>query len=1790
MPLSASAQSSTAQVWVRRTVVPSSINYEGAPANTQATVNLWSWASGDSVAVGKPIDVIFLTDNGPKIQSRLPGDPHNWISPNRIEGAYNASVNFIDSFFTSSERCALLRFASNVDTAFYYTTNYPYAKGQLDSSLTGDATEQGNAMWKGILASAQYAVANLRPNVTPVIIALTTGNDRNSYQQGLPPGALGNTEAEAVDSVLSYLESARVAGIPIKVFIVGVGSGVNDNDGLMTMMADSVGGMYIHTEDGIGIDSVFQDIGQRLVDIVGIRVSPTKPMFVDVLGPGIHYVPGSFLQVGSQGDLTPAFSVDTVNGLTRITLALDTIKLGQLFLVRYNITAAVTILDTTHAVLTRTNNTQLNDSVNYSRIQYMDIFGRVTEKPIPQNFVLVKSGVSAIRLSLSPDTLIPPSLTKVVPLEYTSTAPAVFPDTTLYALLELDMTGEVLYTPATVTWNFTPLSGWTAPLLYNVQDDQQGMGITVPFDNAGLCTLTIELTMQGLIYRDYLIFSAYGEGSVEKIIGVAIDDDTLTRQFIDPPRLLIAGNRAELNAYSQPLFARAITNHGNILPLSASWSASGFSIYQSQLGAAFTGTHQQRTFGISVATTETAQSDSGLITIDSGGLSFSFTLAILDTSHYDVVNTIAIYDNYYAGNTDSIEAHYSGQQSQEVYSPGLGDSLTFWPLLFDASGTPVQYMDVATAVWQRNNNPPVTASYYVVRGGVPMLEERLTVTFVGQSGDTLTDTVTIRWGYGSIRHISLESRPGHIGDTVSAPLTALVIPANADTMRGIYAVVRDEYGYCVYDGSDNNFTAYAAWSVSVPGVLTYIDIPADTTSLGWIHRKGTPGSQTTAYLVASGVNLVGLYNQKDSIALTLLTYSFDSLVIQACASPSPLIDTTGHVYAVGEDIPKSALLFLTAGQDTSVVRARIRRDDTNAWVSWPVSWRLTDMYFVDVSGFPIDSQMTIIPMRNVTRTGIIAYLDFGGGIIVTDTVYCMVDISFIDSFIMVFPDYPIIAGDTFSFTIIAIDQNGDTVRNPVRLPNGYTLSLNTLLLLMGASDTLLLNDTTAGITDPFLNGISINNGVLYFAGDNLLVISFTYPTKTGTATYTDTIRISVRAGPPDSIAVIREKDSTLAVSDTLSSVHTETSDSVLFYQIVLYDRFGNAIPASSGFYDSLVVTVSGTLDTAGIIRDGNRIGYSAANALDGASGTITVRYTGPSADIAYAFDLLIVPVAQVLLIETHEWVPDTVSGIAFIRTVLDSVLGIDPDSLWIALQARGSSQNQVYLAALQANGYMPFRDGYLDYLDITLSMPFAFKNTYISAIRFDAQTYDGPDSVVWRVSDLGRTIRLLPRGPGNTLWRLWLITNAGQSVHAPFETGLLPSVSFDNNAIRQANSHTNFPVLIGTDGDIYSTDMAITVDSTPPVIAGFRFQNNACKIGEPENRIFISFSEPVATGAISIFSSITAFTIDYRTRTDSGFMSTAILEASPSGRVYDTLEAWSYDGDAAYTMTYEAVVNKDSNAVFIPGMTKIRFSVKPVNTQFADATGNRGCVSANRKAVLVSDGQTDAYVCSLIGTTIISRYDAMTFAWGGSTEGGTPQAVPLFHFFGFTVNMLQIVADNPRTFVIIDDAVISGRHFVVCDFDTTTPLIETMVKIYDVYGNLVASPATNAALSASFTVGSLREFMGFGAIENDLATLTISDIEKSYSITEAVSPSDPDTLRPIYPTTLSLGYDYLSGRCGPSTGRDLCMPAWNCLNAKGRLVAPGGYVGAQDIRTGRIVTEAVKKILVTSGSTRKSSY
>jgi len=433
------------KLWVSRTISESSIYYEGAPDSAKTTVTLRAWASGDSIFTGKPIDVVILTDNSGSMSTRSAG-VRDWIPPiSRIQGTYNASVNFVDSFLHANDRAAHMRFCSRIDTPSVYSNNFPLLKAKMDTNIDGRETIRGKvysgtAVWFGILQAVRFATdpANKRNGILPVVIALTDGEDNASgsygsyWKAGMP--TLGNTQAKAVDSVIRTLNRLNQDSTVVKVFTINLGNQTNST--YMKNIAAAGKGSWAYSASGTDLDVIFQGIGQRITDVAAISLSPGEPMLIDVLGQDIHFVPGSFRATAGMGYVHPTMNLDTVNGFTRLRIGVDTVRLEQFLEVKYDITAALYTPDIFNTKKMRTNNDSSDDAIHFSKIQYKKPLGPTVSRPIDKNWVSVKSRIGGLFLSSSNSTLVPPSATKLITLEYAMNQPATYGPQNLYSLLQ----------------------------------------------------------------------------------------------------------------------------------------------------------------------------------------------------------------------------------------------------------------------------------------------------------------------------------------------------------------------------------------------------------------------------------------------------------------------------------------------------------------------------------------------------------------------------------------------------------------------------------------------------------------------------------------------------------------------------------------------------------------------------------------------------------------------------------------------------------------------------------------------------------------------------------------------------------------------------------------------------------------------------------------------------------------------------------------------------------------------------------------------------------------------------------------------------------------------------------------------------------------------------------------------------------------------------------------------------------------------------------------------------------
>jgi len=166
--------------------------------------------------------------------------------------------------------------------------------------------------------------------------------------------------------------------------------------------------------------------------------------------------------------------------------------------------------------------------------------------------------------------------------------------------------------------------------------------------------------------------------------------------------------------------------------------------------------------------------------------------------------------------------------------------------------------------------------------------------------------------------------------------------------------------------------------------------------------------------------------------------------------------------------------------------------------------------------------------------------------------------------------------------------------------------------------------------------------------------------------------------------------------------------------------------------------------------------------------------------------------------------------------------------------------------------------------------------------------------------------------------------------------------------------------------------------------------------------------------------------------------------------------------------------------------------------------------------------------------------------------------------------------------VIATGIIIDNRTYVLCDVDTTLAFVISDVTIFDILGNEVATPTSHKTLHSEYTVLDIRKLTGMDNTIENIDTMSAANLINYFKISESHS-SAPDTLRPRYPSKINFGYDYMLKVCGPNSGESICMPSWNCLNSKGRLVAPGGYIISHQVRSGSKISVQNKKLIITSG-------
>jgi hypothetical protein len=339
---------------VTRSVSPDTIGGSGPQV---ATVTLTITATGEALTSGEPLDVLFVTDNTTSMGGRSPGD-EDWVNPNRIQAVYNACITFLDSSLQTGDRVAHIRFARSPEVIYNFTTDFEAAKNTIDQKV--DGSQDNTALYDAIYAAIQHIQQYKRQGALPVIIALTDGGD--------------NASNHSYMDAFNLLKNIPEAERPI-VFTINIG----DSAGIMPMKSYAAisGGTWYYTETGTDLTDIFMGISRTIQNTAAVEINPvTNPLIMDVLGPDIHFVQGTFNDGGGNKQVN-SWMVDSTGQYQKIKISISRVYIGDTIICTYDISAH---LSQPSPGGTRMHTTNLpyhvgNDVNNYSRAYYIGYDG-----------------------------------------------------------------------------------------------------------------------------------------------------------------------------------------------------------------------------------------------------------------------------------------------------------------------------------------------------------------------------------------------------------------------------------------------------------------------------------------------------------------------------------------------------------------------------------------------------------------------------------------------------------------------------------------------------------------------------------------------------------------------------------------------------------------------------------------------------------------------------------------------------------------------------------------------------------------------------------------------------------------------------------------------------------------------------------------------------------------------------------------------------------------------------------------------------------------------------------------------------------------------------------------------------------------------------------------------------------------------------------------------------------------------------------------------------------------------
>jgi hypothetical protein len=244
-----------------------------------------------------------------------------------------------------------------------------------------------------------------------------------------------------------------------------------------------------------------------------------------------------------------------------------------------------------------------------------------------------------------------------------------------------------------------------------------------------------------------------------------------------------------------------------------------------------------------------------------------------------------------------------------------------------------------------------------------------------------------------------------------------------------------------------------------------------------------------------------------------------------------------------------------------------------------------------------------------------------------------------------------------------------------------------------------------------------------------------------------------------------------------------------------------------------------------------------------------------------------------------------------------------------------------------------------------------------------------------------------------------------------------------------------------------------------------------------------------------------------------------------------------------------------------------------------DLAGNTGTLSRNAARVL-EDDLTIEFLCNVTGNAVVDRHDAMELRWLQVVENGELVEKPGYNFFAFEINMNLLATSSGASGMQVQDRITcNNEEYVILDYASDLLIVTSEVHIFDILGNLAAEPVSNPSLRVSYDTKTIRKLLHMDSLSCN--TLNAYLESGKYGLSHATLSSDPDTLVALYPGRLNLGYDLMKEAKDRNDTAHV-VPVWNCLNYKGRLVAPGGYIASQTITAVGDKRYVTIKFIVTS--------